>query len=228
MSDAEKQFTARRQRMVSQQILARGLTDEAVLGALATVPRHRFVAPDYAELAYEDMPLSIPAGQTISQPYIVAYMISLLRLQTSDRVLEVGTGSGYAAAVLSLLAREVYGVERHEQLIRLARQRLEEMEYDNVFLRQGDGTLGWPEHAPYDGILVSAGGPVVPEPLRAQLAIGGRLVMPVGRLPRYQDLICLTRLSETDYLSEDMGAVAFVPLVGKAAWPSTAEKMEAD
>ncbi|MCB0009499.1 MAG: protein-L-isoaspartate(D-aspartate) O-methyltransferase, partial [Anaerolineales bacterium] len=170
MSDAEKQFTARRQRMVSQQILARGLTDEAVLGALATVPRHRFVAPDYAELAYEDMPLSIPAGQTISQPYIVAYMISLLRLQTTDRVLEVGTGSGYAAAVLSLLAREVYGVERHEQLIRLARQRLEEMEYDNVFLRQGDGTLGWPEHAPYDGILVSAGGPVVPEPLRAQLA----------------------------------------------------------
>jgi protein-L-isoaspartate(D-aspartate) O-methyltransferase len=191
MSDAEKKYTVRRQRMVSQQLLARGLKDEAVLGAMATVPRHRFVAPAYAELAYEDMPLSIPAGQTISQPYIVAYMISLLRLQTSDRVLEIGTGSGYAAAVLSLLAREVYGVERHEK-------------------------------------LVSAGGPVVPESLRAQLAVGGRLVMPVGHRPRLQDLICLTRLSETEYRSEEMGAVAFVPLVGEAAWPGTLDKAEAD
>ena len=228
MSDAESKYTVRRQRMVSQQLLARGLRDEAVLGAMATVPRHRFVAPPYEGLAYEDMPLSIPAGQTISQPYIVAYMISLLQLNGTSRVLEVGSGSGYAAAVLSLLAHEVFGVERHEKLVRLARQRLAELGYDNVHLRHGDGTLGWPDHAPYDGILVSAGGPAIPEPLRAQLAIGGRLVMPVGRRPRFQDLICLTRRTETEYVSDEMGAVAFVPLVGEAAWPGTPDKAEAD
>ena len=228
MINAEKKNNMRRQRMVSRQLLARGIQDEAVLGAMVTVPRHRFVGPEYEELAYEDMPLSIPAGQTISQPYIVAYMISMLELKPTARVLEVGSGSGYAVAVLSLLVREVFGVERHEPLVALARQRLAELGYYNVWLRHGDGTMGWPEQAPFDGILVSAGGPVIPPALQDQLAVGGRLVMPVGWRHRYQELVCLTRLSETEYVSEEMGAVAFVPLVGKTAWPSTLDKTEAD
>ena len=173
-------FRARRNDMIRTQIAGRGVRDPRVLAALVAVPRERFVADELAEFAYEDAPLPIEEGQTISQPYIVALMVAALELRGDERVLEIGTGSGYAAAVLAHLAREVYTVERHEALAEIARRRLAELGCANVHVRHGDGTLGWPEHAPYDAIVVAAGGPDVPATLREQLAIGGRLVMPVG------------------------------------------------
>ncbi|HID52134.1 MAG TPA: protein-L-isoaspartate(D-aspartate) O-methyltransferase, partial [Anaerolineae bacterium] len=150
----EYDFAAERAAMVAEQIVGRGITDTAVIQAMRTVPREHFVLPEYQEYAYSDGPLPIPAEQTISQPYVVALMISLLRLQPTDRVLEIGTGSGYAAAVLSRMVREVYTVERHAELAAYAQERLADLGYDNVFIRHGDGSLGWPEYAPYDGIIV--------------------------------------------------------------------------
>ena len=161
-----------RRRMV-EQFVSRGLRDEAVLAAMRAVPREAFIAAELAEFAYEDAPLPIEAGQTISQPYIVAAMTAALELAPRDRVLEVGTGSGYAAAVLSRIAAEVYTIERHEELAQAAERRLRELGYANVHVHHGDGTLGWPEHAPYDAIVVAAGGPEIPKPLLEQLAVGG-------------------------------------------------------
>jgi len=215
-------FADKRERMVEEQIAARGIADLAVLDAMRAVPRQMFVPPSAAEFAYEDTPLPIEEGQTISQPYVVALMAAALKLTPRDRVLEIGAGSGYAAAVLSRIAAEVYTIERHAALAELASRRMKDLGFDNVHLLHGDGTLGWPEHAPYDAIVVAAGGPSVPEALRAQLAIGGRLVIPVGATPRAQELVRVTRIGQNEYRQEELGAVQFVPLIGAQGWEDRA------
>ena len=207
-----------RERMVQRQMAARGIRDEAVLEAMVAVPRHAFVSAELDEHAYADTPLPIGASQTISQPYMVAMMAEALDLQPDDRVLEIGTGSGYAAAVLAEIASDVYTVERHESLAEEARETLRTLGYQNVHVRHGDGSLGWPEHAPYAGIVVAAGGPTVPEALKEQLAVGGRLVIPVGPAPRTQKLVRLVKQDENEYKREDLGHVRFVPLVGEGGW----------
>ncbi len=216
-ADEQKWFAAARERMVSEQIAGRGIVDPAVLRAMGLVPRELFVPRAHLAAAYDDGPLPILANQTISQPFVVAYMIAALRLRPEDRVLEVGAGSGYAAAVLSRIVARVYTIERHARLAVYARARLASAGYDNVEVACGDGTRGWPEHAPYDGIIVAAGGPVVPESLRAQLVVGGRLVMPVGRSRQHQYLVLQTRHAE-GYDEERLGPVAFVPLIGDEGW----------
>ena len=209
---------AQREAMVEGHLLARGIRDEAVLDAMSKVPREAFLPDDMVEFAYRDSPLPIAEGQTISQPYIVAVMAEALRLVPSDRVLEIGTGSGYAAAVLSRVASDVYTIERHAALAEGAHQALEALGYDNVHVRHGDGTRGWLEQAPFDAIVVAAGGPSVPPTLREQLAIGGRLVMPVGSTPRLQELVRVTRTGENEYRRERLGGVQFVPLIGAEGW----------
>jgi protein-L-isoaspartate(D-aspartate) O-methyltransferase len=204
--------------MVETQIIARGIRNPAVVQAMQSVPREVFVAPEMQGFAYEDTALPIAAGQTISQPYIVALMIAALQPQPEDRVLEIGTGSGYAAAVLSRVVREVYTVERQGELVEPARQRMYALGYDNIYLLHGDGTLGWPEHAPYDGIVVTAGGPQIPAALQQQLALHGHLVIPVGAEHAQQYLMRLTRDSDTAYRQETLGGVHFVPLIGAQGW----------
>ncbi len=213
-----EEFERSRCRMVDQQIAGRGIEDAAVLKAMRAVPRELFVPERYRHQAYDDTPLPLPGGQTISQPYVVALMISRLGLQGDDRVLEIGTGSGYAAALLGQIVREVHTVERIEELVQYARQRLNALNYANVQVHQGDGTLGWPAAAPYDGIIVSAGGPSVPESLKHQLADQGRLMIPVGRSERHQQLICVKRIAKDTFQEKDWGAVAFVPLIGDEGW----------
>jgi len=203
--------------MIAHQVAARGVRDARVLEAMSAVPREAFVSESLGEFAYEDTPLPIEAGQTISQPYIVALMIEAAALRPEDRVLEIGAGSGYAAAVMSRIARKVHAIERHPELAELARARMARLGYDNVVIRTGDGTRGWPENAPFDAILVAAGGPEVPRPLREQLAIGGRLVIPVGAADQ-QRLVRVTRRSQADYDEEDLGFVRFVPLIGAHGW----------
>jgi protein-L-isoaspartate(D-aspartate) O-methyltransferase len=208
----------RRRSMVERHLTSRGVRDAAVLEAMRTVPREAFVAAQLAEFAYEDAPLPIDAGQTISQPYIVALMTEALELTPRDRVLEVGTGSGYAAAVLSRIAAEVYTVERHEELATAAQRRLRALGYTNVHVQHADGTLGWAAHAPYDAIVVAAGGPDIPPALLEQLAAGGRLVIPIGPSPREQELVRVRRHPDGSYARDDLGPVRFVPLVGAAGW----------
>lgn len=212
-------FEARtnRRQMVERQLAARGITDPRILDAMRRVPRDAFVAKDLVEFAYEDTPLPIEESQTISQPFIVALMIEALDLTSDDRVLEIGTGSGYAAAVLAEIAREVYTVERHGSLAATARKRLKALGYTNIFVRHGDGTRGWAEHAPYDAIVVAAGGPEIPEPLMNQLAIGGTLVIPTGPAPRLQTLMRVRR-TEEGFTHEALEQVRFVPLIGKGGW----------
>lgn len=211
-------FSAARARMVDVQIARRGVRDRRVLDAMRQVPREAFVETGYEEFAYEDGPLPIGEGQTISQPYIVALMLEAAELDAGSRVLEVGAGSGYAAALMSRIARKVHAIERHAPLGEAARERFSRLGYDNVELLVGDGTRGWPEAAPFDAILVAAGGPDVPEALKRQLAIGGHLVVPVGSKPHRQQLLKVTRTSETTFEQEELGAVAFVPLVGEQGW----------
>lgn len=211
-------FERLRSQMVQRQLVARGIRDPAVLKAMGEVPREVFVPPQQAQFAYADSPLSIGQGQTISQPYIVALMTETLELSAGDRVLEIGTGSGYAAAVLSRIAAEVLTVERHPNLALRAETRFRQLGYDNIQVRVGDGTLGWAEHAPYDAIVVTAGGPAIPQPLLNQLAEGGRLVIPVGQALNEQELIRVCRSREDGYVRESLGAVRFVPLVGEAGW----------
>jgi protein-L-isoaspartate(D-aspartate) O-methyltransferase len=212
-----------RHKMVAEQIEARGLDDPAVLAAMRQVPREAFIDSKYHRYAYEDGPLPILAGQTISQPYVVALMIAKLKLGPTDKVLEIGTGSGYAAAVLSRIAGQVYTVERIAELVEFARQNLAFCGYGNVLIRHGDGTMGWPEHAPYDGIVVAAGGPKVPPLLRNQLTVGGRLVIPVGSEPRAQRLIRITRTGPKSFHKETLSHVRFVPLIGEQGWEKDRE-----
>ena len=204
--------------MIREHLLGRGIRDKAVINAMREVPREEFVDERMAEQAYGDHPLSIAEGQTISQPYIVAYMIEALELSAADRVLEIGTGSGYAAAVLSRVVTSVHSVERLGGLAQSARLRLQRLGYSNIVVHEGDGTLGWPEHAPYDAIVVTAGAPEVPQPLLEQLATGGRLVIPVGKSCDVQMLLRVRRVSEQDYRSEQLCGVRFVPLIGAAGW----------
>lgn len=212
-----RDFSIERDRMVDTQLAARGIRDEAVLDAMRTVPRERFVPSRLADCAYDDTALPIEADQTISQPYVVALMTECVQPKQGDKALEIGTGSGYAAAVLSLIVASVYTIERHEVLAEVARRRLAEMHYHNVHVRTGDGTLGWPEEAPFDVIIVTAAGRHVPKPLRDQLRVGGRLVMPVGSSYSGQELVRVTRVAEDRYQEENFGEVQFVPLVGAQA-----------
>ena len=207
-----------RERMVEEQIEARGVRSKIVLDAMRKVPREAFLPKQMREFAYEDSPLPIAAGQTISQPYIVALMTEALGLQGGEKVLEIGTGSGYAAAVLAEIAAEVYTVERIGQLAEKAASTVEKLGYSNVHVVHGDGTLGWAAAAPYDAIIVAAGGPEIPASLKEQLKIGGRLIIPVGTDPRAQELVCVTRTSRTDFKHEDIADVRFVPLIGKRGW----------
>jgi len=218
-------FEDLRKQMIDRQLAARGLQDQTVLNAIASVPREEFVPTELVEFAYRDSPLPIAASQTISQPYIVAVMTAALQLKSQDRVLEVGTGSGYAAAVLAEIASAVYTVERHKILVETARKRLAALGYQHIEILHGDGSLGWPEHAPYDAIIVAAGGPEVPEALKAQLAIGGRLVIPVGATLQSQNLLRITRVNAREYREEYLGDVRFVPLIGAAGWEDEAAQL---
>lgn len=207
-------FADARKRMVARQIAARGIDDPALLAAFRAVPREQFVAPEYARSAYDDRPLPIEAGQTISQPYIVALMIAAADVGRDDRVLEVGAGSGYAAAMLGQVAGHVVAIERHAELVALATGRIERLGYANVEIVEGDGTLGWPEEAPYDAILAAASGGHVPPALIEQLKPGGRLVMPIGGRWAGQTLIKLTKRGDGSLGQETLCAVRFVELVG--------------
>jgi len=207
----------RRERMVVMQLAERGIRDPAVLQAMRSVPRERFVEPGFEDFAYDDRALAIAQGQTISQPYIVALMIEEARLGPHDRVLEIGAGSGYAAAVLSRVVAHVVTIERNAVLARAAGERLAALGYGNVQVVAGDGSIGWPGRGRFDAILVAAGGPEVPSALKAQLVMGGRLVMPVGPLTD-QRLVKLTRRGEASFEQEDIAAVHFVPLVGEQGW----------
>lgn len=211
-------YAHERARMVDRDLVARGVHHPAVLAAMREVPRERFVDAGMEDAAYDDRPLPICERQTISQPYIVALMAEAAELRSGDRVLEVGTGSGYAAAVFATIADEVYTIERHAPLARGAERRLAELGYDNVHVLVGDGTRGWPGPAPYDAIIVAAGAPAPPRALREQLAVGGRLVLPVGELHFGQRLVRITRTGAEAYTHQDLGAVAFVPLVGEQGW----------
>lgn len=199
-------------------IVARGVRSELVLDAMRRVPRESFLPAHIREFAYEDAPLPIEAGQTISQPYIVAFMTEALALRGGEKVLEIGAGSGYAAAVLSEIASDVYTVERHSSLAEKAAITLADLGYNNVHVLHGDGTRGWMEHAPYDAIIVAAGGPSVPQSLKNQLKIGGRLVIPVGTDPRVQELVRVTRIAQDEFRQEDLADVRFVPLLGEEGW----------
>ena len=206
-------FAKLRERMVSRQIAARGIDDPALLAAFRTVPREAFVSPDQADSAYGDYPLPIEAGQTISQPYIVALMIDAAEVARGDHVLEVGAGSGYAAAVLGQVAGQVIAIERHGELARLAAERIDRLGYDNVRIVEGDGTRGWPQDAPFDAILAAASGSHVPPLLVEQLKPGGRLVMPLGGRWSIQSLVKLTKRSDGSLERETLCAVRFVPLI---------------
>jgi protein-L-isoaspartate(D-aspartate) O-methyltransferase len=211
-------FTAERDAMVERQIESRGIDDPNIIGAFRTVPRELFVSPEYADLAYGDHPLPIEAGQTISQPYIVALMIEAAGIKPGDKVLEVGGGSGYAAAVIGQIAGTVISVERQHDLVALARGRLSSLGYDNVRVVEGDGTRGCAEEAPFDAILAAASGSHVPQSLIDQLGDGGRLVMPVGDPGWVQKLVKVTKAPDGKLVTEDLGGVRFVPLIGDEGW----------
>jgi protein-L-isoaspartate(D-aspartate) O-methyltransferase len=215
-------FAAEREKMVERQLRARGIADARLLAAFRAVPRELFVPEPLRDLAYEDGPLPIAGGQTVSQPYIVAWMIEAAAPGPGERVLEIGAGSGYAAAILSRIAGEVVAVERRPELATAARARLAALGYANVRIIDGDGSGGVLEEAPFEAILVAASGPRIPPALIDQLAIGGILVMPLGEPDTVQTLIKLTRMSDTETRQEDLGPVRFVPLIGKAGWSESA------
>lgn len=212
-------FANQRDSLIWKELRSNGIRDEKVLRAMAQVQREEFTPEKLREYAYLNRPLPIGYEQTISQPFIVALMSEALTLCPTDHVLEIGTGSGYGAAVLSKLAGEVYTVERIAELAKIAAKRLRTLGYDNVHVRTANGTLGWPEFAPYEAIVVTAGSPHVPHPLLEQLAIGGRLVIPVGDDRESQRLIRIIRCAEAEFRQEDLGGVVFVPLIGAAGWP---------
>jgi protein-L-isoaspartate(D-aspartate) O-methyltransferase len=213
---AEDAYRSLRERMVRTQLVPRGIRDERVLEAMKKVPRHRFVDPGMVGEAYADHPLPIGDGQTISQPYIVALMTEALGLTGGEKTLEIGTGSGYQTAVLAELSREVYTVERIKSLLERAENTLKGLGYKNVYFKAFDGTLGWPEHAPYDAVIVTAGAPAIPAPLRDQLAEGGRIVIPIGN--RYsQELVKITK-TDQGFEEKYLGGCRFVNLIGVHGW----------
>ncbi len=209
-------YSQARRRMVEQQLQSRGITDDRVLRAFLEVPRHRFVESALEAQAYSDRALPIGHGQTISQPYMVAVMTQELELEPEDRVLEIGTGSGYQAAVLSRLARSVFTVERHGELAEKAKRVFADLGYTNILQRVGDGTLGWKQYAPYDAIVVTAGAPRVPEALRRQVSEGGRLVVPTGS--RGSQMLRVLRREGETFQEHSCVPCIFVPLVGQEGW----------
>lgn len=220
--DASSNFEDARREMVARQIRARDIRSQRILDAMQSVPRHLFVPAEQIFAAYADEPLPIGAGQTISQPFMVAAMADALSLESGDRVLEIGSGSGYQAAILSLLAREVISIETQSELAALARERLARLGYSNVHIEQADGSLGWPAGAPYDTILVTAAAPAVPPPLLEQLVPGGRLVIPVGSA-EHQNLLRLVK-HEQGVSHQPLYACRFVPLLGRYGWSSDARE----
>jgi protein-L-isoaspartate(D-aspartate) O-methyltransferase len=214
MEGSMSDFTVQRERMVERQIAARGIQHPGLLAAFRAVPREEFVNGDFADRAYQDSPLPIEAGQTISQPYIVALTIDAAGIKPGDKVLEVGAGSGYAAAVIGQIAAQVIAIERHHQLVQLAQARMERLGYSNVRVVEGDGTLGWPEDAPYDAIVAAASGSHVPQSWIAQLKLGGRIVMPLGDPGSVQSLVKVTKEADGTLSRENLGGVRFVPLIG--------------
>ncbi len=209
-------FAEKREKMVKEQLIRRGIHDKRVLDAMRKVPRHLFVPADLVEEAYNDYPLPIGYGQTISQPYIVALMTEALELSGDEKTLEIGTGSGYQTAILAELSKEVYTIERIISLLDKAKEVLKNLGYKNIFFKAGDGTLGWPENKPYDAIIVTAGAPKIPQPLLDQLADKGRLVIPVG--DRFsQELIKVTK-SKEGLIRENLGGCRFVNLIGIHGW----------
>ena len=209
-------FKKARERMVESQIAARGVTDQRVLEAMRKVPRHLFVDEALQEQAYADHPLPIGEKQTISQPYIVGLMTGSLELTGSEKVLEIGTGSGYQSAVLAELADRVFSIERYPALAQRANGILQKQGYQNVIIRVGDGSMGWPDDAPFDGVLVTAGTPQIPQPLIDQLAMGGRLVVPVG--DRFSQELILVRRGPEGVTKTNLGGVRFVDRIGKWGW----------
>ena len=218
MAETMTDFAAEREAMVERQLRRRGITEQRILDAFLAVPREQFIGCDHAHLAYGDHPLPIAAGQTISQPYIVALMIQAAGIKPGDTVLEVGAGSGYAAAVIGRIAEKVVAIERHHDLVELARERLARLGFDNVAIIEGDGTKGCPDEAPFDAILAAASGSHVPRPLVEQLAPNGRLVMPVGEPGWVQELVKVTKQEDGILKQENLGGVRFVPLIGEEGW----------
>jgi protein-L-isoaspartate(D-aspartate) O-methyltransferase len=218
MATATTDFVAEREAMVERQLRRRGITEPDILDAFRSVPREAFISDEYAHLAYGDHPLPIEANQTISQPYIVALMIQAAAIKAGDKVLEVGAGSGYAAAVISRIAERVIGIERQHDLVVVARERLRSLGYDNVEIIEGDGTKGCREEAPFDAILAAASGSHVPLPLVEQLAPDGRIVMPLGEPGWVQELIKVTKQEDGILRQENLGGVRFVPLIGEEGW----------
>ena len=217
MASTMTNFAIERAAMVERQLRSREISEQPILDAFLEVPREVFISEDYGGIAYDDRPLPIGSGQTISQPYVVALMIQAAGVKKGDRVLEVGAGSGYAAAILGQIAAEVFAIERVEEFVPAAQERMKRLGYDNVRVFHGDGTLGLPEEAPFDAILVAASGSHVPDALIQQLAPGGRIVMPVGDPGWVQKLIKVTRGPTDRLITEDLGAVRFVPLIGAEA-----------
>jgi protein-L-isoaspartate(D-aspartate) O-methyltransferase len=211
-------YAAEREAMVERQLRRRGITEPDILDAFRAVPREAFISEDYAHLAYGDHPLPIEANQTISQPYIVALMVQAAAITHGDTVLEVGAGSGYAAAVISRIAARVVAIERQLDLVEVARQRLERLGYANVLIVEGDGTRGCPDEAPFDAILAAASGSHVPSALIAQLAPNGRIVMPLGEPGLPQELVKVTKQDDGILKQENLGGVRFVPLIGEEGW----------
>jgi protein-L-isoaspartate(D-aspartate) O-methyltransferase len=218
MITATTDFAAERKEMVERQLRRRGITEPDILDAFRAVPREAFISDEFAHQAYGDHPLPIEAGQTISQPYIVALMIQAAAIKPGDTVLEVGAGSGYAAAVISRIAARVVGIERQHDLVEIARERLRRLGYDNVEIVEGDGTKGCADQAPFDAILAAASGSHVPGPLIEQLAPSGRLVMPVGEPGWVQELIKVTKQEDGILKQENLGGVRFVALIGEEGW----------
>jgi protein-L-isoaspartate(D-aspartate) O-methyltransferase len=214
--DEEPSYVFDRNQMVESQLISRGIRDPRVLEAMRSVPRHEFIAPEYRYAAYEDCPLPISSGQTISQPYIVALMSELLELKGNETVLEIGTGSGYQAAILGELAQQVHTVERHARLREDAGRILDKLGYTNIQVHLGDGSKGLPDFAPYDAIIVTAAAPEAPQSLLDQLKEGGRLVIPVGR--RFDQYLQRWRRSGDQFKRENLLPVAFVPLIGEQGW----------
>jgi protein-L-isoaspartate(D-aspartate) O-methyltransferase len=213
---ARDSYKHAREAMVENQIIARGITDTRVLAAMRSIPRHAFVPEKFASEAYDDHPLPVGAGQTISQPYIVALMTSRLLLSGKEKVLEIGTGSGYQAAILAMLAGEVHSVERIPELAESAQKTLKELGIKNVFVYTADGSLGWPDAAPYDRIIVTAAAPAVPKELTEQLKQGGRLIIPVGE--RWNQMLEEWERTDAGLEKRDVLPVVFVPLLGEKGW----------